>query len=1301
MTRHSKAEQTVKRPNRLLVFVAVAACMLLVLAPVIARAALPSAEYGWYTSGAGTQDNPYEISNVGQWLGFANLVNGTADVDADESTPAEQDSFDGKYVVLTADLAFRGELIEPVGGGAYDTSFNGSFDGGGHTARAFAISTVLSGVDAQGATEYIGLFGKTGPDSSIANLNADDASVTVSVLNGDGTAKEQAIRYVGILAGYCGGSISGCTTGGTVSVTNEMNQTADVTLPIQWVGGMAGAVEGDLSGCSGSATVNVSEPGNPDPDLDQATIVFGVGGLAGCVGSPDSSVDADTARNQADISACSFSGNLNIDTPSENGTDRFGNQIYALACTAGGIAGYTRGNVSDCTNSGTFVAPHTTAMGGIVGSLRGQFAGSNFVGEGSDDGMADGASEIVLSNCYNTGSMQGWANVGGVVGRSGTNTVVTGSFNGLTSDGEIVHNYVLGGRSTKPYPAGIASSCYGKVTYCANFGEVSSIANNQPVDLATGTYTTGGGYYASGIVGILQYYTDSDGNRTQGMSEVYGCYNAGPVRANSLMRQRALIGDNEGYVHDCLAVAGLVENDDMFYTESDNGTYANCAVVTAAQLKQNAEIEVDGETTYPAVLLNAMADADGWNDYWTLSQYGLNEGYPVTDNQVTWDSTDIASAQVTLAANAEYTGDASVPKATVVLDGVTLMQNVDFRVQPQDDAIEITPEGEAPYKGYIIGIGSYSGVATTPLSYGIDKGNLANCSVLVDPTDFNWEGQLPSADDVHVTNPVGGTVSPDEYTFALDPDDSKLIDGQAVNAGSYTLVVTAKDDSEHFYGNVNGTYTIAKVRIVGSSDGSDDDSAVVKGITYLGDAYPWQSTGNNSTTPTDDENLLEFEYTGHSIKPAVTEVTYLGRPLVEGRDFRVVYGAATMDGDVDDTPNTEVGDGWIIVRFVAGSNFTNYDLMHFKIVESTGKHDITKAQVNCPAEVVYEPGDAGYEPVTVSYGGSLLEEGTDYSIVYENNNALGTASYVITGMDDYEGELSGTFELVEGEAFTILYEYDSPAVGQATMLGVEYNGIRDTFDLVIPETVEHDGVTYTVTAIADKACGGITYLDFTLTDANMSKHKVASVQIPATVQTIGANAFGSTASGYNMVNLKEVTFADGSQLMTIGEKAFASTAITEIVIPANVETIGDAAFKDTSITKVTFLTTDADKPVMTSTNTAVNTFRGVKNVEAYGYASAATAKNYVTTMNGYSGYTWTWNEMEEPISVMYGDANSDGKVTARDALLALRYSTGKAGDDVVNFAAAEVSGDGKVTARDALLILRYSTGKIDKFPVEE
>lgn len=98
--------------------------------------------------------------------------------------------------------------------------------------------------------------------------------------------------------------------------------------------------------------------------------------------------------------------------------------------------------------------------------------------------------------------------------------------------------------------------------------------------------------------------------------------------------------------------------------------------------------------------------------------------------------------------------------------------------------------------------------------------------------------------------------------------------------------------------------------------------------------------------------------------------------------------------------------------------------------------------------------------------------------------------------------------------------------------------------ITIPETVENEGLTYTVTAIAENTFS---------TTLGASSPK--SVVIPKTVTQIGANAF------YECSSLENVTFAAGSALESIGANAFDSCSFLQaITLPDTVKTIGEKAF---------------------------------------------------------------------------------------------------------------------------------------------
>lgn len=1220
----------------------------LVAIPAIGIANTFTVDYSWYKNATGST---YVITKPGQWNAFANLVNGAAD---EAQAGVTTDSFAGKTVELGGDLNFMAQDVVPVGGQGGHT-FDGTFDGKGHT-----VDNVT--VNAQGATKNVGLIGAAGEDSAIENVNVG-SKVSLTIAETDST---KAIENVGLLVGSSQGSISGVTNAGTLTVSHSMNQTKAIVFPIKNVGGVAGICTGDVTGVSNTGAVSVSEPGVPykagasETDWeDQSILAINIGGVVGSAGDVDSTVDKAAGTAHGTISNCSNTGNIKVDTPKTDGIDRFGNTVYSQSSNVGGIAGYSRGSIDNCTNSGYLDAPHASGMGGIVGSLRAKTTttsySGNFTQEGSDDGMASGAGSLAVTNCTNSGSVYGYSFPAGIVGRAGTYTQISGCINDSAAT-------ILGSRATKPFPAGIVGSSYGTVSYCGNLGTiVAGTWTGQG-----GAITQSGGYFASGIAGNLSCFTkDVDGEQqnASGTPEVYGCYNAGAVKAIDNMRQRALVGDNGGYVHDNVAVAGLVYNDRLVYgmyaddTETSGGTVYNNVLLSADDFKANNAYDpakqdsvsrYNPNTTNAIAVLNVGADKDGWGTYWTKSNGKVNGGNPALNSQVNWPVTNLSAATVEFAANAQYTGLAATPKATVTLNGKQLQQDTDFRVVPQKDAIEVTAADSKPYTATVQGIGAYSGEAGS-FTYGIDKGDLANCTVTFDTKVFNWTAQEPAASGVHVKNAAGKGIDSGEYTFAFDQSDKNLsnVDASgnattedtgkkgAVNAKKYAMVVTAAADSAHFTGKADGTFSIKTAKIAWDKDAEKlKQNAYPTSVSYDGgiismpkttdtaDAIAWDSMTLRADLSPEHQNdgLLTVSYTGKSIKPTVNDVVYKGKSLTLGKDYRVVYGASLNEGQVVKPGEENLGKvggedyGYVTARYISGGNFSNYDNMKFKIVDQGAKLDIAGAQVKGTDDIVFEQGGV-YTPVTVWYGGSQLTEGTDYTISYTGNDKLGTATYAIAGMGCYTGTKTGSFKLVEGTPYELQYVYN--ADGTATVTGVEYKGALETFDLVIPATVEKDGTTYTVTAIADKAFGG-TYSDFSGSAVNESKSKIASVSIPATVKSLGAYAFGSSSTDVTMAQLKSVTFAEGSQLETIGNSALRATGVSDITIPAGVKSVGELAFagNNGALKTVTFLGESASTPAFVTSPLTKSSFYSVYNVTARAYdgtAAAAFAQSMVAS----------------------------------------------------------------------------------------
>jgi uncharacterized repeat protein (TIGR02543 family) len=129
---------------------------------------------------------------------------------------------------------------------------------------------------------------------------------------------------------------------------------------------------------------------------------------------------------------------------------------------------------------------------------------------------------------------------------------------------------------------------------------------------------------------------------------------------------------------------------------------------------------------------------------------------------------------------------------------------------------------------------------------------------------------------------------------------------------------------------------------------------------------------------------------------------------------------------------------------------------------------------------------------------------------------------------------------------------------------VEYTGTKTASGTVtIPATIVANGVTYSVTSVAQSAFKNNVSITSVTIGSNVTTiensafencKSLTGISIPAGVTTVGNSAFaGCTA-------LKSATI--GAKVTEIGDKAFAKcTSLTKITIPAKVESIGAQAFE--------------------------------------------------------------------------------------------------------------------------------------------
>ena len=156
------------------------------------------------------------------------------------------------------------------------------------------------------------------------------------------------------------------------------------------------------------------------------------------------------------------------------------------------------------------------------------------------------------------------------------------------------------------------------------------------------------------------------------------------------------------------------------------------------------------------------------------------------------------------------------------------------------------------------------------------------------------------------------------------------------------------------------------------------------------------------------------------------------------------------------------------------------------------------------------------------------------SALAEDSGSTGVSHAAIRYLNTDDKDIQGLTYILNADHTATVANYDNHTP----------DGVID-----IPDTVKKDNIDYTVTAIGNNAfCHSYTSTN------------VSSVFIPATVTSIGNGAFSYCRF------LATVTFAEGSQLKSIGASAFFGSEyehpiFTEIKIPDSVETIGNAAFR--------------------------------------------------------------------------------------------------------------------------------------------
>lgn len=194
-------------------------------------------------------------------------------------------------------------------------------------------------------------------------------------------------------------------------------------------------------------------------------------------------------------------------------------------------------------------------------------------------------------------------------------------------------------------------------------------------------------------------------------------------------------------------------------------------------------------------------------------------------------------------------------------------------------------------------------------------------------------------------------------------------------------------------------------------------------------------------------------------------------------------------------------------------------------------------------------------------------------------------------------DISGTVTK-DGMVFTSLGDGTASVKAESTTISGE---------VTIPETVEIDGQTCTVTTVANSGFTGCT--------------EITDINLPSTLTTIGASAF-------YQCKFKNIELPEG--LETIGDGAFTSlngSGMTSIIIPASVKSIGYRAFYNLPLESID-IQGNADSPQLTIGEEAFSgTRKLIASIKVARPVPPVLGKNVFTT-----------KEVSDATIVLYGDA---------------------------------------------------------------
>lgn len=228
-----------------------------------------------------------------------------------------------------------------------------------------------------------------------------------------------------------------------------------------------------------------------------------------------------------------------------------------------------------------------------------------------------------------------------------------------------------------------------------------------------------------------------------------------------------------------------------------------------------------------------------------------------------------------------------------------------------------------------------------------------------------------------------------------------------------------------------------------------------------------------------------------------------------------------------------------IITVEYGKAKTSFEV---KVLYQIAPKDITASDITMGEIKNQSYTGTAVEPEVMFYAGDQqLQSGKDYTVTYENNVNIGTASVTVSGVGNYTGTVTGQFQIEApvGKVFTIgKYRYKITTGSTAEFTGLGKTGEKK---VTVPKSITLGGSSFRVNSIAAKAL--------------YKNKKVTTVGIGNNVKTIGKSAFEGCKQ------LKSVTVGTG--VTKINAKAFKNCSKLQTVTlrSKQIKSMGKESFK--------------------------------------------------------------------------------------------------------------------------------------------